>query len=457
MYTPDWHVSKWSKEKKAKSDELCRRGSFRHLLLGPQREFYSLMFDEKHKEISMLCSRKFGKSYAALLIAYEFAYRHANSTVRFILPTLKTAKEVIYPIYNELKEWLPVEVVPELYKSEAALKFNNGSRIVLGGATAENIESSRGPLAHLIICDEAASFDAGTYDYAIYSVLKPQLTTTGGKTLFLTTPPKSPNHPFIMRNYADMVGKGSVVFATIDNNPLLDDERKKEIEEEYGGRDNPNFRREYLAELVPDQSIRLIPEFTVARHTYKEKPEYKDSFGNPCTYFGYVGGDAGLVDNTGLVFGYLDHNLGKLIIEHEWVDNYKTLTEIAKAWNDGLSKIQPILYNDASYIGTMDIFDIAAFDLRNSHGLRFVRPSKKKLEDTLSFLRNCFEQDKILINPDCKKLIWELQYAVWDEKKHDVARNEQQSHADLTMALAYIAKKVNWKMRPGQQSMFTLG
>lgn len=456
MTLPEWHVSNWSREKKAKSDELCRRGYFKHLLLGPQKELHRLLFDSPHKEIGILTSRKSGKSYSALLLAYEFANRYPNSTIRFILPTLKTAKEVIYPISNELKDWLPEDVLPQLYKSEASFVFNNGSRIVLGGATSENIESSRGPLAHLIICDEAASFDADNYEYALYSILKPQLTTTGGKTMFLTTPPKSPNHPFIQKNYMNMLGKGAVVFFTIDNSPLISEQRKKEIEEEYGGRDNPNFRREFLAELVPDNSLKLVPEFDPKRHVYEERPPTTDHFGNPEVYIGYIGADAGLVDNTGIVFGYYDHNIQKLIIEDEWCANYKTLTEIADAWNNGLNRLRPLLKDDDSYVATMDVFDIAAYELRHTHGLKFVRPVKKKLEDTLSYLRNAFEKDMILISPKCKRLIYELSYAVWDEKKRDVARNDEQSHADLTMALAYIARKVNWKARPSTAKQQTL-
>ena len=87
-------------------------------------------------------------------------------------------------------------------------------------------------------------------------------------------------------------------------------------------------------------------------------------------------------------------------------------------------------------------------DLRHNHEMSFGRPRKAKVEETVSYVRDCFVNEKVLIHSSCERLIWELGNAIWNERRTDISRSSKQSHGDGIMALAYALREVNWGTRP---------
>jgi len=448
---------KWTDAQWQASNELIRRGSIRHLLTKPQREFYDMYKQNVNQETGLYSCRKLGKSTASLLFAYEHCLASSGRIVRFVLPHLKQAREVIFPIVAELIPVMPPDVAPRLLKSESAILFPNGSQIRLGGASKENCEGNRGPRADLLILDEIASFDMENYFYVLNSILFPQLTISQGPILYLTTPPKTPNHPFIQHTYPKLLSTNSLKVFTIYDNPLISDRQRDKIIELYGGVDSPDFKREYLSELIPDNNLRLTPEWvTTDANTFTVPPERVDHFGKREVYTGYVSMDVGLQDNTACLFAYLDHNTQKVVVVDEFVGNYKTMAELTKMWTEGVARN---LTEFCPFVeGIVDVFPITAYSLKHDHGLDFRAPkSKGKVEDQISFLRNAIENEKVLISKTCKRLLWELETAIWDDKRKGIARDDKQSHGDCVMALTYLIKSVDFRRRPGQNGNVNLG
>lgn len=420
-------------EQKRASDELVRRGSIRHLLTPPQRVFYDKYKNSTDDHFGFYCSRKFGKSTTLFLIACEYAMTNPKTVTRIILPQMNQAKEVYFQIYNEIKDFMPKENIPRLNRTEGKFYFLNGSYIALGGSRPEDCESNRGPLTHFLLLDEIASFHANNYNYLLLSILLPQMTTTNGKRIDACTPPYLADHPWLVKDYPKLVGKGNLSRFTVYDNPLVSSEKLMKIIEDYGGTDSPDFRREFMCEVISDKSLVLVPEFNPMKHVVSDFPKV-DHFGNEVVDFWHgVGVDtATTVDFTAIVQGYYDRYRDKLVITADQQFNNKTTDEFVKILG--------------IYQGNMviDVMPQTAFDMRRDYGLIFRSPNKGKVEESIAFIRNCFEKDKIVIHESCKMLIGCLETAIWKEDRKDFERTPTYGHADLIMALTYLAKIVPW-------------
>ena len=454
----------WSSEKLAKAMALCRRTlSVRHYLNPKQREFYDLLRLPGITHAGLFCSRKVGKSFLTLLDAYEFCWKNPMVTVRFVLPELKQARETMLPIANEFRAFLPPEMLPTPKLSELKLVFPNGSIIALGGAKKENAESNRGPIAHRIYRDECAAWeDEPHYSYITKSILLPQMTTTGGMLIDTTTPPKSPAHPWIQHDLPMLKKRGHIVSFDIDENPLLTENQVEAIVERYGGRDNPDFRREYKLELISDTSLRVIPEFS---RYYVVSDEYlreitESTGGLPVPLFGFAAADLGVTDNTGMLGALYIPSENQILIVGEDMYKGEGLQYFSDRWKEMRRVLIPKLNGDGVYHPiklTIDCFEQAGMSLRKDFKIQYSRPHKRKLVDNVGFLRLQFTHGRVLIHESCQMLIDQLQNGLWKEShakedSRDFERSTTHGHLDLIAALVYLVRSVPWGRSPVDSS-----
>lgn len=458
----------WTPKQWEACKELTTRGSFKQIFTKPQREFYD--FFRSNPELGEYClytTRKLGKTMTLLGISYELCMAAQKPKLgRFVLPELKMAKDVAYPIIDEMKQFMHKRFWPKLWKSTASLEFHNGSKIILGGAHPDNVDGNRGPFCDFLICDEIAFWDMAKYHYTMFSVLFPQLTLTNGPIFYSTTPPEEVIHPFIVETLAGLRARNAVKTFTIDDNPLLDHDAKEKIRARYGNGDprkgevSKAYRREYLCELIVDESRLVIPEFDVERHVIDTPPDPIDHFGNQTAYNGYLAADlgSGKMDFTGILAGYVDHNRQELIIVADPLLKGETLRPIVEEYN---RVKEEELWFTVDKTETVDCWDQVRLELKKEYGLTSIRrPIKTKVEDNIAVVRNAFECDKIKILSKCTNLIFQLKNGMWkeSEKNKDFERTETLGHLDLLMALCYMLRSVDWKRRPGQRTNhFTLG
>jgi phage terminase large subunit-like protein len=444
-------MTKNQNDKRKISNELIRRGHFAHLFTPTQKHFFNMVDNSDDNTLFWLAARKSGKSYSAFLYGLKFIFQHRNYgkpiIVRHIFPTIKLAKEVMSALWTELKDIIPTELQPRYNRTEGKFTFPWGAEYILGGSLPENQDSSRGPFCALFIFDECAFWHKESFHTFINSVLKPQATHYQNivRYIYITTPPKDIDHPAYNDVYTACIKKKTAHISTIYDNPFLNAATVEKIKEDVGGEESDAWQREYLCELVIDRSALVVPEFSEEDHVSETIPDRVDNFSRAVLCKPIIGGDAGLVDNTFFVFGYHDHIRDKYIVVDEWYGNYKTLAEIKEAYDAGLER------NFTDWIEpdtVLDIFDIAGYDLRHEHGMNFGRPRKAKVEETISFVRDCFINDKVLIHSSCERLIWELGNAIWNERRTEISRSSKQSHGDGIMALAYALREVSWGTRP---------
>lgn len=412
-----------------------------------QKELYDIFQKSVQKTVVWSCSRRIGKSYALSCIAVERCLQKPNTVVKFIAPTQKHVKMIIRPLLKEIFADCPRDLKPDFRTADNIYRFQNGSEIQLAGTDSGHAENLRGGSSDLCIVDEAGFCD--DLKYIVQSILIPTTTTTHGKIILSSTPPKNVDHEFVAY-MQDAEAKGNFVKKTIYDGigSRITQKMIDEIIEELGGEESPDFRREYLCELIRDEDLTVIPEFDdlLQKELIQEwkRPPYFDI---------YVGGDLGKKDFTVFLLGYYDFKNGKIIIEDEIVLRGRKMTTdiLATAIKEKEQKhfTNPITKEIQSpYLRVCDNNLIVIGDLWAHHNLSFVPVQKDDAVMALNNMRIMIKQKRVIIHPRCKTLILHLKYATWAKNKDTFARSVDFGHYDAVDALKYFCRSVQQQKNP---------
>lgn len=434
-------------------DELWRRGVLVHLMHSVQKEMY-MIYENANPQSTLvwLLARQSGKSYLLAILALTEAIRNPNSIIKLLTDTKLHVQTIFEPLFREILESCPDDVKPEYLPSKFIYVFPNGSQIQMAGTDANNAERLRGQKSNLILVDEAAF--CNNLNYNVMSILFPTTTHTGGKIVLASTPPEEPDHEFI--DFIEIAeAEGALTKKTLFDNPLLSDDKKQHIISKFiGGVNNPNFRREYLCELIRDENRTVIPEFDDDLQKLVVRQYSKPAFYTP-----YVAMDLGFKDLTVVLFGYYDFKQDKVIIEDEIVKEGKDLKlntfseEILKKeemlWMNILTNelIKPELrISDVDYIVINEINRASM----NRLNFQAVKKSPGYKLPLINQLRVMLQSEKIYISPKCEVLITHLKNARWKDasSKDDFARSPGLGHYDAVDALLYLVKSINYTKNP---------
>lgn len=184
----------------------------------------------------VIAGRRFGKTHLAIR---ELAYhaRTANQEVIYVAPTYKMAKNIVWrKLKNRLQD---LHWVRKVNETELKLELVNGSTISLKGA--DNYDSLRGTGNNFIVLDEFADIDPEAW----YETLRPTLSDTLGKALFIGTPKGIGNwaYELYQMHHEDPTNWRSYTFTTIEGGNVPE----SEIEQARKDLDERTFRQEYLA------------------------------------------------------------------------------------------------------------------------------------------------------------------------------------------------------------------
>lgn len=388
-------------------------------------------------------------SYSMCAIADELCRQNQNYRITFVAPVQNQARMIAKFTMREVLETCPPELHPTFKTQDNMYIYPNGSVFEILGNNAGRIEKARGGKSHLIILDEVGFFD--DLEYSVRSVLYPRLTTTNGKIVMISTPPRSAGHPF-----ADFVSKAKYNNALLVKNIFdcghFTAEEINKIAEEYGGYDSIDFRREYGCEFITDIDLAVIPEAIEAEEFDKN---FVKEFKRPPFYDTYVGMDLGFNDPTGLLFGVFDFRTTKLYIEDEILirdaQNLRT-DKIAEFITTKESELWCSVYDDEihqPYKRISDIDPLTLNDLYLQHNLYFQATTKDTLQSMVNELRLWFSQDKIVIHPRCHDLIFQIKNATFkDKNKKTFSRSKKAGHYDLLAALMYLVRNIDKSHNP---------
>lgn len=437
-------------------NELWHRGVLTWKLNSCQKTIYNLYKNTTYKKMVVNSSRRIGKSYTLLIIALELAISRPGAQIKFACPTARAAKKIIIPTLLKLLKDCPKDLKPAYSKQEGIYTFPNGSQIHIEGVDGANKERLRGTASDLSIVDEAGFVDE--LDYVINDILLPMAVTTKGRIILSSTPPKSPDHDFI-KYVKEAEFNGTYIRKTImdalkeiQNDPIhlqhISKEEVDAIREASGGEQSLSWRREWMAELIKDNSLAIIGEFTE-----EIEAECVRDWQRPGKYDAYTSLDLGWKDFHAVLFAYYDFRNAKLVIEDEYlIPGKQTNTSILAAqiknkesvlWRDPVSD-----NSQEPYIRVADDDMIVLNDLQILHSLTFLATKKDNKDAALNDLKLKILTKKIIINPRCRQLIFQLKTGIWEKNKKDFARSADGGHSDLIDSLIYLVRNVQWHKNP---------
>lgn len=444
----------------AAKHELWRRGDLAWKLDKTQKKMYDAIQRGRRKHC-LLCSRRLGKSFLLVVVAFETALKKPNQRISYAAPFGRDASDIATDLAVEIMLDCPEDIRPEYRAATKEYVFKNGSVIRFAGLNSEHAQQLRGRKAHLFIIDEMGLCD--DVKHVIQDVAMPMTLTTGGRMIFATTPARSPGHDssIIIKK---MLADGEVsTFTILDNHRVGNDvkaeylieagERPEAIPEILAGLRLPESTtalREYFVQLdITDAETAVIPEFTAQAQKDIvfdiERPPFFDS---------YVCVDPGSVDNTGILYAYWHFLEKKLVIEAESLLKRPSTHDIARAIQTqeaALWGVKPPLTRIS------DIDPRLVMDLWQNYGLSFKQANRQDAFGAIDNVRTMIRRREIIIAPSCTSLIRQLKNATWNRKATDFERTQEDAHFDLLAALKYLAREIvkgknpfpSWYYDPG--------
>lgn len=432
---------------------LWKRGNLRFLLDDTQLKILAQLEGTAQRKFLLLCSRRLGKSYTLVVLAFALCLRKPNARVLYLAPFGKDAADIVADIAAAVLETCPDELKPDYKVQEKAHVFKNGSIIRYKGVNGEHAQYLRGGACDLVILDECGIMD--DLHHVLNDVVMPMVLTTGGRILLATTPPRTPGHDSA-KIHEDLAGSNAVArFTILDNHRVPvsvkeeflvasgeDPARAKAILEGKAQPKGTTARREYFCEFVTDENLAVLPEFPEHKeHLIKEstRPPHFDC---------YTVMDPGMKDRTGILYAYWDFKRGKLVIEDESLLSRPSSLIIAE---EILKKEHQLWKMQAPYLRVSDHDQFLVRDLWDRHQIQFTMAEKRDSLGAINLVRNMIQTHELEINPRCKHLIRQCENAIWDNRAKDFARPGEQSidgHFDLVAALKYLCRHVNRRKNP---------
>ncbi len=431
---------------KSVRDTLWARGELSWLLHDYQNPVYMAIRDTMKTDalkFVLNISRRFGKSTILCLIAIEEAMRNPDSQIKFTAPTAKETKKSIKPIMLMLLKTCPKRIKPEFKTGDNCWDFPNGSQIHINGVNGESADNIRGGRSDLSIVDEAGQVDE--LDYLVKSVLMPMGLTTDALMIIASTPSITPDHDYF-DYYAAAKKEGYLSEFTVHDNTSLPEKRIAKIMADCGGETSTTWRREYLVEFVVDSAFDIVPEW---KKIYSQDVEdFRDDYYN--FYHKYVAMDIGVIDLTGILYGYYDFQRGTLFIQAETTLDGDTLTTDDIAAQVVMNE-KELFKGSEPYKRISDNNNlILLHDLTILHDMPFIATLKDNLDAQVNALRLFVNEGRLIVDPSCEMLLGCLESAVWSKSKtrREFAKSKVYGHYDHLAALVYLVRNLNQYENP---------
>lgn len=413
-------------------DDLWYKGELRSLCHSAQHLIYDAFYSTTCREHVILASRRFGKSYLGLILCIEHAIRHPHSVTRFIPPEIKQGWQIAMPTMAKLSQSYPSGLI-RFNVGEKAWKIGQDSWLYLGGFDSQK-DAQRGGEASLIVCDEAAFTNPEEYDYILRSVLKPQLLTTRGRLLQLSTPARIPDHPFMSQTVADAELEGRLHRFTIYDNPLLDEDQIEEAKRDCGGEDSESWQVEYLCKTVRSPSLMVLPRWS---------PDYLDEWApEPWHYRCLVGDFGGVTDKTVLQVLAYDY---RSPIDGTWhyidervYDSNTTTQEIVAGIQD--LHAHWIATSKAPEQDTTCYLDCPGqlqVDLNNHHNINVRIPIKDDFHAGVNLINLFVKQNRVRVHKRCTFTAMSFNAARFNDRRTDYIRSPVLGHCDAVACAIY--------------------
>lgn len=274
---------------------------------------------DKSQFLAALCTRRAGKTNALAKKFINTMKLHSNSLSRYIALTRDSAKDIMWPVLEELDE--REELNANFNESNLTMTLPNGAKLRLMGADMKNfIRRLKGVKSPAVAVDEAQEFGAHL-ETLIDEVLTPTISDYENSWIALTGTPGPIPRGFFYDLTNSGIGDYSLHRWSLFDNPYLPnaqafvDQLKKR--KKWDDR-NPTYLREYKGLWVLDLESLVIQ--------YKEDAHFESL--PPANWNYLLGIDLGFNDADALaVLAYSDTQSSTFLVE-ENIQPKQGITEL---------------------------------------------------------------------------------------------------------------------------------
>ena len=390
--------------------------------------------------------RRFGKSYIWTLLALERALSRPWQLIKYAAPTAVQCQKIVKPNLARILRDCPADLKP--HKAGMTWTFKN-PRLKEGGATPtsefhligvnEDPDAIRGEATDFAVLDEAGMMKR--LGYIIEDILSFQFIGREDPMMaMISTPPASMDHPFIKKYIPDAMLAKRYFIMPASNNKDFSKEDEAVVIRNCQSTDSISWQREAECRHITDTESMIVPEYN------KVKKDVVRKWKDPGFFYPEICFDAGAKDYCHMLFGFVDFREQTLIIKDEiWV-HYKSTGQITDLLKGKQREVFPKNKFKAHIFADAPLQQLIDFQI--DHGISVEPALKHDADVTLSSLRTAVQSGKIMIDPKCERLIYQLENGVWNDKRTDWVRSEELGHCDGISALAYFNRCAKWRRNP---------
>ena len=371
---------------------------------GPQTAIINAINNPKYRFISAAVSRRVGKTYIANIIG-QVVSLVPGSNILIMSPNYSLS-QISFDLQRQLIKHFDLEVRRDNAKDKI-IELSNGSTIRMGSVS--QVDSCVGRSYDLIIFDEAALQDA---EHAFNVALRPTLDKSNSKALFISTPRGRNNWfaRFFNRGYDPTFPEWVSVHADYKCNPRVSDE---DIEEARRTMTENEFAQEYLASFNSYEG-------QIWKFNREECVQNLEDFDFTDRDIDLIGGlDVGFRDPTAFIVLAYDWKADKYYALAEYYNAEKTTSVHAM----NIKKLMDHYQLDTIYIDSAS--QQTRYDFAMDYNISCTN-AKKSVKDGIGHVGSIIEQDKLIVDQECRKLLESLDQYQWDPNPNLI--NEKPLH-----------------------------
>lgn len=419
---------------------------------------------------SLKVARQRGKTFALLGWTAQDMGLETFSGV-YLAQTQGNAASIANGFLTALQPTFPPEW--EVRLSDGVLRFASGSELGVFGTDNDQFRRRRGNAVKRVLLDECAFYADLP---AVEQVYVPQLQTTGGVGVYLSSPPLTPAHPFNDRCRSARAA-GRYVHDTFWSNPRIDHESviRGECERRGLTREqllaSTEFRREYLAEDVTEEERAVVPAWNEAAER-----ELVGEWPLPTYFDAYEGHDGGITgDPHASLFAVHDPSTNSLVVWDEL--ELRSAVTTFRAWSDEVKGLEQRHFGTDRWTGTLlgageyieALGDVPEYlrsamadgaprqpylrvgdpsqnicrDMTVDYGLVVLPTARHEKAMVMDLINQLVRERRLRIHSRCARLREQLYTTLWDTKRSRFERTSK-DHGDLLDCLGYIVRNVRW-------------
>lgn len=378
--------------------------------------------ESRHRVV--VAGRRTGKTFLSVAELIRTAIERPRSKSIYLAPSLLMSRGIAWDL---LKTLLPPSWIRAKNEVQMVLQLNNGSQIKMGGL--DHADALRGLSAHLLVLDEFAY--ANRLQMSWQGALRPLLSTTNGRSLWISTPSGADPWTREMCDKAgDTAGWNAYHYQSIQGGWIP----PEEIEEARSQLDASLFRQEYCAtwELLLGAVYPLFSEDNI--DTVKDRGEDI-----------VVGLDFNVSPFVAVIGQTTDKGDVEILRELVLFDANTDLmaVELKKLYPGRQIRVAPDPTGSRRQTSSLGLSDHA---ILRRHGLRVATPSTPwrvidKVTVTRWFISAADGRRRLKIDPSCRRLIQSLRSLEFAKGRSVPDPRSDHGHACDSLGYLLLAMK----------------